>query len=147
MCQHTGVVKDREAVDVSTRPGAWIPRAGVVALLATAGLVLSAGPAQADPPEISIVTLSSGTLRAGESATLTFRVSNPENSSPPADSFDVKVTFQSIDGISCDGQQCDTTRQINAGQSEEFTVTLKAAQRQEDEVVEVVTRWRASSCS
>jgi hypothetical protein len=109
---------------VSTHRRAWFIRAGVVVLLAGAGLLGVAAPALAANPDVSISSLSSGSLNAGDSATLKFKV---KNNNPADTSFVITVTFPGFSGsdVSCQGQ-CNLTQSIAGMASVDFTATVKA---------------------
>jgi hypothetical protein len=95
-------------------------RAGVVAALAVGALLVAPAPAQANNPTVTITSLSSGTLRMGETATLKYTVTNGPG--PDAESIDVNVNVPG--DLNCSGQ-CDHTIALNGGQtSAEFTATL-----------------------
>jgi hypothetical protein len=108
---------------VSTHRRAWTIRAAVIAIVTSAGLFGIASPAYAAAPQVTITSLSSGTLTSGDSATLKFRV---KNNNPGDGSANIKVTFggDAAAHLSCQGN-CDFTQSIN-GTSSEFTATIKA---------------------
>jgi hypothetical protein len=115
-----------EGASVGTHRRAWFVRAGVVAVAAAASLFGLTAPALAVEPTVTITNLSTGTLQAGQSATLKFTVTNNNLDTGKPGSADIKVT-STINEITCQGS-CDFTRSINNGEtSPEFTVTLKAA--------------------
>jgi hypothetical protein len=95
--------------------------------VALVGLFGLAAPAFAEDPTVTITSLSSGSLQAGETSTLKYTV---KNNNPPTGetSATVKVSFSGFQSgeVSCQGS-CDFTQAIAAGQtSSEFTATIKA---------------------
>jgi hypothetical protein len=110
---------------VSTHRRAWFIRAGIVVLLAGAGLFGLASPALAANPDVTITSLSSGSLNSGDSATLKFKV---KNNNPTDASFQIAVTFPGFaaSDVTCSGQ-CTFTQLVPGMQtSAEFTATIKA---------------------
>ncbi|MBO4205363.1 DUF1416 domain-containing protein [Micromonospora echinofusca] len=98
----------------------------IAALVVSALLALPAVPAQADPPEVQITALSSGTLTSGQKATLKFRVTNKNAKMPPDNKDSVTIQVGSSFGeLTCEGQ-CDFTDEIDREASKEYTVTLVA---------------------
>ena len=97
-----------------------------MALVVGALLAAPATPALAAEPGVQITGLSSGTLSAGQRATLSFRITNNNIKLPPdnSDSVTVKVGA-SFGELTCDGR-CDFTEEINRGDSKTYSVTLVA---------------------
>lgn len=102
-------------------------RAGVVMAVAAGTVaVLPPAPAMAAKPSVQITSLSNGSLKSGEKAELSFRVTN--NPGPAGETavstvnVSVSLTFGEV---RCEGR-CDFTETIEPGQSREYTVTLAA---------------------
>ncbi|GAA1787889.1 hypothetical protein GCM10009682_07430 [Luedemannella flava] len=95
-------------------------------MAAAAALLGSASPALADPmePAINIVNFSNASLRSGETATLTYTVTN--NNNAPTDSQSVTIKVKTPDGATCSGK-CSFTQAIaNGSTSGNFVATIKA---------------------
>jgi Carboxypeptidase regulatory-like domain len=109
-------------VDVTAHLRARAVQAGAFLALAGGMLAVAAAPAQAAPPLVQITTLSSGDLQSGQTATMTYAVTN-RNVPPNTDtSFQVVV---SGDGVTC-SKQCNLITTINPGETKTFDATLLA---------------------
>lgn len=96
-------------------------RTGVVAVLALGSLAITAAPALAAPPAVTITRVSSTTLNAGQSADLRYQVENQNVVGSPQ--VDIRVNI-SGNGLSCSGA-CGS-RETISGQ-DNFSATLRAA--------------------
>jgi hypothetical protein len=96
-------------------------RTGVVAALVGGSLAVTAAPALADAPTVTITQLSSTTLTAGQSANLRYQIQNNLVNGPQQVSVRVNV---SSNNLSCSGA-CGSVQTIQ--NSDEFTATLRAS--------------------
>jgi Carboxypeptidase regulatory-like domain len=95
-------------------------RIGVVAALAGGGLAVTAAPAFAQAPTVTITELSSTTLTAGQSANLRYQVDNQLGGNAPVD---INVSISS-NNLSCSGD-CGSRQQITGQRT--FTATVRAS--------------------
>ena len=111
---------------VSTHRRAWIVRAGVVVVVAAAGLFGIASPAlAAEKPTITITDLPTASLTSGQSVAMKYKVKNNNQGGGPT-SANIQITFPQFNGVmSCQGN-CNFTQEIPAGDEHEYTATLKA---------------------
>ncbi|WP_344078993.1 carboxypeptidase regulatory-like domain-containing protein [Luedemannella helvata] len=96
-------------------------------MAAAATLLGLASPALAAPqePTVTIVSLSNGSLKSGETATLTYKVTN--NNDEPTDPQAITIKVNMPSGASCSGK-CSFTQSIPNGMtSSNFTATIKAS--------------------
>jgi hypothetical protein len=88
--------------------------------LAGGTIAVAASPAQAAPPTVTIDSVSSTTIGAGDKITLRYTVTAPDAiGGPPGD------VQANVGGMDCTGD-CSPQFRLNSGQSEDFEVTLTA---------------------
>jgi hypothetical protein len=114
-------------------------RAGVVGALVVGILGAVPAPAFAEDPDVQITNLSSGTLNAGQQATLQYSVQN--NNETPT-SFQIRVN--TFDGLTCNGD-CDVQRLIPPGQTQNFNATLVGGSVPAGQTKQGTLRIRAES--
>lgn len=99
-------------------------RIGVVAALVGGSLAITAAPALAQAPTVTITRLSSTTLNAGQSATLQYQVTNNDGGIGGGNrQVDIRVNI-SGNGLSCSGA-CGSRETI--GDQDSFNATLRAS--------------------
>jgi hypothetical protein len=97
-------------------------QAGALLALIGGALVVMPSAAQAADPTVQITSLTSGNLRAGDKATMKYRVTNKNPAG--GDSAFTIVVSSTINEVTCDGNACNFNDEIQGGASKEFTVTL-----------------------
>ncbi|MFV2018571.1 carboxypeptidase regulatory-like domain-containing protein [Micromonospora sp. LOL_023] len=96
-------------------------------MAAVALVTLPVAPAQAAAPQVTIRSLSNGTLNSGEAATLEFEVTNTNTGEDAQTTFNIRVTTN-IGELRCEGS-CDFTDTIDAEDGKkQFSVRLVAGQ-------------------
>ena len=95
----------------------WVRAAAVITLTAAA-LAVSAAPVAAAPPAIRIESVSSDTVKSGESVRVRFRATNNERRT-------ARVFVAVSGGLRCTAG-CSAARDLGPGRSETFDATVVA---------------------
>jgi hypothetical protein len=119
---------DRKAVDVTTHPRTRALQAGAFLVLIGGVLVAAPSPAQAAPgdPLVTIDSvLKSPNLKAGDTATMQFTVTNT-NTAGQEDTVSIAVS-STIAELSCDGASCNIPAEpLNGGEDRDYSVKMVA---------------------
>jgi hypothetical protein len=105
---------------VTTHLRARAVQAGAFLALVGGTIAVAASPAHAAPPTVTIDSVSSTSINAGDKINLRYTVTAPDGiGGPPAD---IRVA---VSGMDCSGA-CSPQVRLNNGQSDDFEVTLTA---------------------